>query len=63
MVDTGDGVVTCKAGTQFVDGYWKHLKRCIQYLMPASDSTIWSMGTCPWESVGNLLNAGDEYVG
>eukprot|EP00971_Amphidinium_carterae_P043947 864784-Amphidinium_carterae.1 len=35
-VETESGVVTCKAGTQFVDGYWKHLKRSLQYIMPAS---------------------------
>eukprot|EP00971_Amphidinium_carterae_P325807 6456264-Amphidinium_carterae.1 len=41
QVETGD------------DGYWKHLKRCLQYLMPCSDATIRCRPVFPIQALGD----------
>eukprot|EP00971_Amphidinium_carterae_P241216 4789442-Amphidinium_carterae.1 len=39
-METDSGTAICKAGTQVIDGYWKHLQRTVQYIMPSSDATM-----------------------
>eukprot|EP00971_Amphidinium_carterae_P197430 3918351-Amphidinium_carterae.1 len=64
-----DGVdVTVKSGTQFVDGFWKHLKEELRYTsmvnMHGFDDYVriaqwryWIQGQDPWAALGRTLRS------